>query len=342
MAAGCVALALTARQSPAQTCTTQAKMPAATRQALADRAQMLASAVKAGDSSAIKAVTVAAYANNFAAAQYAIQNTTDKLGGDSLHVADVFLLDASALKAGAEADFICALTGSASEVDFSITGLDPGVYGFAMVEAPGDRPWLLSFLLRQDGVAGPSASGWKMAGFYPHARTAAGRDGLWYWTDARAKVAAKQPWLAWLEYGQADSLLSPAVFFSSTNLDKLRTERRLAAPAAVADGLSVEQPLLIKSAAGEQFRFTSIASEGADDGQAVRLVLHYAAGGSAASGSASSGSAGGGQADARRAAQALLAAHPELRQAYPTLLVFGDVPDQNPVVFSGSTAEIAP
>jgi hypothetical protein len=319
---GVVLSGAAALSGAAQTCTTQAKMQAATRQSMADSALKLAAAVKAGDGKTMKADTVAAYANDFAAAEYAVQNTADKLGGDTLQVTDVFLLDASALKAGSEADFTCALTGSASEVDFSITGLDAGVYGFAMVEASGSRPWLLSFLLRQDGGS------WRMAGFYPHARTMGGKDGLRYWTDARAQVGAKQPWLAWLEYGQAEALLSPANFFSSTNLDKLRSERRQNAPPAVEGGISVEQPLIVRAADGQEYRFSAVTVEATENGLGVRLVLHFMP------------SAAGGRAQDIAAASALLAAHPELRQAYAAVLVFGDVPNQNPSVFSGAMTDV--
>ena len=67
-----------------------------------------------------------------------------------------------------DADFSCPLMGTTSETDFAIGGLPPGLYVFAMVEATGDQPWLLSFLLQQDGGA------WKLAGFYPQAT-----DGGW-------------------------------------------------------------------------------------------------------------------------------------------------------------------
>jgi hypothetical protein len=330
-APGLLLLTLIARPSAAQTCNTQAAMPAAMRQSLAGSALSLATAVKADDANAVKGASVAAVANNFAQAAYAVQNTAAKLDGDSLRVSNVYLLNASALKPAAEADFTCALAGSASEVDFSITGLEAGVYGFAMVEADGPHPWLLSFLLRQVSTAdAPDVLVWAMAGFYPHARTAAGKDGLWYWNDARAKAAAKQAWLAWLAYGQADALLAPAPFVSSTNLDKLRTERRQAAPPALADGISVDQPLTLKDAAGQDVRFTSLAGDSTDDGATLRLVLHYAA------------APGPSREQVMRAAATLLAAHPELRLAYPSLLVFGDAPDQNPVVFSGPTSQIQP
>ena len=84
----------------AQTCTTQAKMPTATRTALADEALQLGTAVKSGDANGVKAATVPEYANNFAPIEYVIRNTADKLKGDTLRVTQVYVLDVSSRKAG--------------------------------------------------------------------------------------------------------------------------------------------------------------------------------------------------------------------------------------------------
>src|SRR5579875_3299606 len=119
------------------------------------------------------------------------------------------------------------MAGTAAETDFSIAGLPAGRFAFVMVEASGPRPWLLSFLLEQQ------PGGWKMAGFYPHPRNAAGHDGGWYWTTARTDAKDGKEWLAWVLYGQADELLRPANFVSSTNLDRLRSELRSVTPPAL-------------------------------------------------------------------------------------------------------------
>ena len=172
-----------------------------------------------------------------------MQSTSARVAGDELHVAQIYELDASARQAGdtSEADFSCPLTGTTSETDFAIPGLPPGLYGFAMVEATGNHPWLLSFLLRRDGGV------WKLAGFYPRARTAAGHDGLWYWKSARTYAKADELWLAWIFYGEADELLRPANFVTSTNLELLRSERRAAAPPELLNGIGPSNPLVVKA-----------------------------------------------------------------------------------------------
>jgi len=322
-------VALAAGPLTAQTCTTQSGMQGQVRTALADTALMLGTAVKSGDANAVKAATVAEYANNFGAIEYAIDTTSEKLKGGTLRVTQLYELDASGGKAGntSEVDFTCPLKGTSSETDFSISSLPPGVYGFAMVEvAGGDHAWLLSFLLQQEGV------GWKMAGFYPHARTAVGKDGLWYWSAARERVRDKQPWLAWMDYAEADALLRPANFVSSTNLDKLRAEQHVAAPAGLGDGISVQTPLVVKAANGQEFHFTAMSNETAADDQSLHLVLHYA-------GTALDGVDANHARDAAAAA-AMMVVHPELRQGYSAVVVFGDVQGQNPSVVSLPMAEI--
>ncbi len=206
-----------------------------------------------------------------------MQSTSSRVANDVLQVTQIYELDASSRAAGdtSDADFSCPLTGTTSETDFAISGLPPGLYGFAMVEATGEHPWLLSFLLREDdGV-------WKLAGFYPRARTAAGQDGVWYWKSARGYAKADELWLAWIFYGEADELLRPANFVTSTNLDRLRSERRAAAPPELAGGISASNPLVVKGTDAKgvatEYRFTGISADSSEDGKELNLILHVRA-----------------------------------------------------------------
>jgi hypothetical protein len=187
-----------------------------------------------------------------------------------------------------------------------------------LVEATGDRPWLLAFLLQQQGGA------WKMAGFYPHPRTAAGHDGLYYWTAARADAKDGKKWIAWVLYGQADQLLRPANFVSSTHLEQLRTERHNNAPGELSDGISAETPLVVKAKDGTEFHFTDIGSAGTDDGKGLSLIVHYKADPLPDPAAA--------RARNTAAAKALFDAHPELRQDFTGVSVFAESPGQQPFV----------
>jgi hypothetical protein len=322
-------LGFASQGAEAQTCTTQSKMTADMRTGLADAALSLAQAVKAGDAAKVQEATVAEYGGvAFGPTAALVQSTAGKVAGDSLQVTGVYALDAKGRKAGdtSDADFSCVLVGTAAETDFSIAGLPPGLYGFAMVEAIGERPWLLAILMRQDeGV-------WKMAGFYPRARTAAGHDGLWYWKAARDHATAKELWVAWLFFGEADKLLRPANFATSTTLDKLRAEQRAAVPAELADGIGEATPLVVKASDGKEYSFTGVDAEGSEDGKQLSLVLHLR--------TEAGADAEAGKARNKAAVKALLEAHKELRQGFDRVLVFAEAPGQSPLVTDGTMQEI--
>ncbi len=306
-------------------------MTAAQRTEIGAAAFGLGTAVMAGDAAKVQALTVAQFAGDFAATGYLVRSTASRLTGDSLAVTQAYLLDASGRKAGdtSEADFACPLTAGGSETDFGIPGLPPGRFAFAMVEAKGANPYLLAFLLQQEGGASGT---WKMAGFYPHEREAAGHDGLWYWTTARADAKADKPWLAWVLYAEADQLLRPAGFVSSVNLDKLRSEQRAAAPEPLVNGLSAQTPLNVEGPTGTQFRVTSLGAQSSDGGKVLDLVVHFQAQSALTGDAATQRNVG--------AATALLTAHPELRQGFQNVFVMADAAAGEPFVVERPVSSI--
>jgi hypothetical protein len=298
---------------------------------LSTEALTLAQAIKQNDAAKVEAATIADFASPsaFGSTAALIQSTAPKLSSDTLRVSQIYELDARSRKAGdtSDADFSCALTGTTAEADFSISGLPPGLYGFAMVEATGDRPWLLAFLMRQDeGV-------WKLAGFYPRARSAAGHDGLWYWSAARAHAKAKELWVAWLFYGEADALLRPANFMTSSNLDRLRSEQHAAAPPELINDIGPDHPLIVKAADGSEYRFSSIAAAGSEDGKQLNMVLHLTAESLADPAAAKARSVA--------AARALLDAHKEVRQDFKDVWVFVDSPGHEPLLTVTAIADMS-
>ena len=309
-------------------CTTQSAMTAEMGQSLTDTALALATAVKANDTERVRSMSAPEIASNFDSTVFVIHQTSAAVANDALRVTQLYRLDASTRKSeeSAEAVFSCTLAGTADEVDFAIPGLPPGVYAFAIVEATGDHSWLLPILLEQQGSA------WKMAGFYPHARTVAGHDGVWYWTTARADAKAGKKWLAWVLYGQADQLLRPANFITSTHLDQLRSERRMNAPGELSDGISTDAPLVIKGKDGADFHFTSLGSTATEDSNSLNLVLHYRVD--------SIGDPGAANTRNTAAAAALLTAHPELREGFSGVSIFAEAQGQTPFITAQSLAEI--
>ena len=238
LAAGLLAaglLATLASVARAETCTTQSGLSDAERDSLANAARGLAAKVQNNDAAGLRALSVDEVSKDFGALQYLAAVTSPKLAGGTATLDQIYLLDAATLQRNADgsapdAQFFCSLNRSTMEADFLIPALPPGKYGFAIVNVMGaaqpaagasvaaspesgsapTAPWRLSFLLRQE------QGKWLLAGFYPKPLTAAGHDGLWYWTQARQLVKDKQPWNAWLYYQEAQSLLLPANFVGSS------------------------------------------------------------------------------------------------------------------------------
>jgi hypothetical protein len=327
-----IALAATATFAAAETCTTQSALAPAERDGIASAARTLAADVQANNAAALRSASVAEVVKDFNALQYLVGATAPKLTGGVSTVDQVYLLDASTLKRSADgtapdAQFFCSLNRSTMEAEFDIPALPPGKYAFAIVNiapAPGaskPAPWRLSFLMRQEPAGQPQAA-WQLAGLYPRPLTAAGHDGLWYWTQARELAKAKQPWNAWLYYQAAVKLLQPADFVISTHLDKLRTEAAAAAPPELSDGVSIDAPLVVKAADGTEYHFTSLGIDDSLAQSSLDIAVHLHA------------DPLPDQAAARKrndaAAAALIAAYPELRKLFHGVWVYAETTGQPP------------
>jgi hypothetical protein len=315
----------------AEVCTTQSQMTAADRDALATAGRDLATKVQADDVKGLQAATVAEYAKDFSGIGDVVGTTAAKLKGGTIAVEQVYLLDGTQLKKNADgsapdAQFFCSLNKSVAEVDFLIPGLLPGRYGFVMVDIQSAAPWQLSFLLRQE------QGRWAMAGFYPKALTAAGHDGLWYWTQARAMATRKEHWNAWLYYQQAQSLLQPTGFVQSSHLEKLKSEQAAAAPPALSQGISPETPLVVSGTGGVEYRFIGLGVDDSLGAAKIDVVGHLKVDSAADPAAAKKRNSD--------AASALLAAYPELRKAFHGVWIFAETAGQNPYATEESMSEI--
>lgn len=323
---------LVAAVGSAEVCTTQSQMTATDRDGLVAAARGLAAKVQANDVSGLQAATSPEYAKDFSGIGAVVGSTAAKVKGGTPIVEQVYVLDGTQLKRGAdgsmpEAQFFCSLNKSVSEADFLISGLAPGRYGFAIVDVmDAASPWRLSFLLRQD------QGQWTMAGFYPKALSAAGHDGLWYWTQARTMTARKEHWNAWLYYQQAESLLIPVNFIQSTHLEKLKAETSSAAPPALSEGVSAEAPLVVKGPNGVEYHFTALGVDDSLANDKIDVMAHLKA------------EQIGDPVAARKrnsdAMVALLTAYPEMRKSFHGVWMIADVPGQNPFATEQPMSEI--
>jgi len=316
----------------AEVCTTQSQMTAVDRSALVAAVLGLAAKVQANDVTGLRAATVAEYAKDFDGIGAVVGSTAARVKGGAPSVEQVYLLDGSQLKRNADgtvpdSQFFCSLNKSVAEADFLIPGLLPGRYGFAIVDIPnGSSPWRLSFLLRQE------QGQWEMAGFYPKPLTAAGHDGLWYWTQARTMTAQKEPWDAWLYYQEAENLLLPANFIQSSHLEKLKAEESAATPTVLSDGVSPGAPLVVKGADGAEYHFTGL---GVDDSLAtdkIDVIAHLKV--------EQIGDAAAARKRNADAMVALLAAYPEMRRPFHGVWMLAEAPGQNPFATEQPMSEI--
>jgi hypothetical protein len=307
----------------AETCTTQSQMKDADRDSLAAAARDIAAKVQANNAPGLRSETVAEFANNFAPLQSLVADTAPKLSGGELAVDQVYLLDATQIKAGqgaAEAQFFCSLNRSANDVEFLIPGLSPGVYGFAVVRSSLPATWVLPMLLKRD------LGKWLLAGIYPHATEAAGHDGLWYWREARRLNSENQHWNAWLYYGEAEFLLKPANFLQSSHLEKLRDEQKTAAPPALSAGIGTDVPLVVKAKDGQEYQFTSLTTEDSLAKDRIDVSAHLRV------------DQIGDVATARKrnedAMRALVSAYPELRGSFHGVWIVAETAGQSQAPFA--------
>lgn len=313
----------------AETCVTQSQMQSAERDAMANAARTIAVKIQAGDEAGLRSLTIADFQKNFSGIAAVVEATAPFLKGATAEVEQIYLLDAADLKpangaTGADAEFNCTLNKSQAETDFAIPQLPPGRYGFAMVRMEETAPWRLSILLQQ--VQGT----WKLAGLYPKALTTDNHDGLWYWKQARGLKAGPNNWNAWLYLQEAQALLLPADFVSSTHLEKLRTELTGAAPTGLGAGLSAAAPLVVKGANGVEYRFTAITVDNSLGKLDVAGRLKVDQLGDAATARNRNISA----------MTALVTAHPELRRGFHGVWIFSEAPGQSPFGTEQAMADI--
>ena len=154
---------LVAAVASAEVCTTQSQMTATDRDALAAAARGLAAKVQANDVSGLQAATAVEYAKDFSGIGAVVGSTAAKVKGGTPIVEQVYLLDATQLKRGADgsmpdAQFFCSLNKTMAEADFLISGLAPGRYGFVMVDVT-DTQYAMAVVVSAAAGSGPVGDG---------------------------------------------------------------------------------------------------------------------------------------------------------------------------------------
>lgn len=207
----------------AASCKTASQMTAPQRDALANAARGLASAVQRGDVQALRTNTIPEVAANFGGIAASVESLKPLVQQATITVNSVFALDASTEPVGAaQTDFYCGTP----LVVLNFGGLPPGTYGLAILHATGvPQPQQITLVLSQT-----SGSRWMLAGFFSKPMIQAGHDGIWYWESARKYAQQNMNWNAWFYYRMAVNLLDPVEFLSSPNLEKLQREANQTRP----------------------------------------------------------------------------------------------------------------
>lgn len=297
----------------AVTCTTQSQLTDAQRTTYEQAIRGLSAEIQSGNVAAVKSNAIPSVSAQFESIAGAIQAVSPVIQGASLTIQSIYSLQATDLKSPQDTQFFCSVPGSQLLISISVPQLPPGDYAFTVVHATGvKQPQQISMILENDTPAGAQ---WKLAGLFVRPLTAAGHDGVWYWTQARAYAGKKQQWNAYFYYQTAVYLLSPVDFISSPNLDKLQKEMSGVRP----DGLPGAEPMKI-TVNGQTFDITNMHTDGSLGG--LDLVVNYKT--SDVSDPVATRSR---NVDVMKA---LLAQHPEIREAFHGLWIYANAEGQRP------------
>ena len=291
----------------AASCTTQAQMTAAQRDALSTTGRALVALVQSGDTEAMRADTIPSVAADFQGIAASVQSLKPLVQQATISIEMLYLLDASSDPGNeSRTDFFCG----SPVVTLTFTGLPPAAYALVILHATGvEQPQQIALILSKS-----EDNRWLLAGFVAKPMIEADHDGLWYWQSARKYAQTKMDWDAWFYYQIAANLLNPLDSISSPNLQKLQLEANGVRPS----NLPGENPVTV-NVQNSAFTVTSIDTTTVFGG--LDLDVHYTP-------------------DAAQAAQlrdppaarqqvvdmmsALLGQHPELQQAFHGMWIHAD------------------
>jgi hypothetical protein len=226
--AGWLALALFLLAAPlalAVSCTTQAQLNPADREALAVVGSRLTAAILQQDLATLQAALLPSVSGQWEGIREAIEAAQPVMKGGQPQIRNLYLLDASSLVTPTDAQFFCSNASGSMTVTINLRALPPGRYALVLADAAGSQlAGQIGFILAWDGGA------WRLGGVTIRQGMLEGHDGVWWWTRARGLAQQGQNWAAWYCYEAARSLLVPVDFLSSPNLEKLANEQAAIKP----------------------------------------------------------------------------------------------------------------
>lgn len=203
----------------AVSCTTQAEMSAADRDAGAGAGMRYARAVMADDGTTLQAGLLSAVKQQWEGIRGAVDAAAPLMRGGQIQLRSLYLLDATSLTAPADTQFFCSSSNGNMTVTISMRGLPQGRYALVLADAMG-APLAGQIAL----ILGWEDNAWRVGGVFVRPGKLDGHDGVWYWQRGRELVQAGDPWSAYFAYETARYLSVPVDFLSSPNLEKLSQE----------------------------------------------------------------------------------------------------------------------
>jgi len=284
-----------------QTCFTSDDMDAATRSALQSAATRYFDMLARGDSASIKQNSIPSLASNFGGLESTIKDNQANLAGAHGAPRPPFLLRAEGTAPIARAEFLCGIFGpggqTANSAEFIIPNLPPGSYGVVTVDATSQKPYMVSFVLQQQGAD------WKVGSVFIVPAQISGHDSNWFLERARAFKAKGQTHNAWLYFIEGRYLAMPVPFMYTQMTDKLYEDIQSVKPSDLpANGKTSD----LAASGGKTYKLTEIFP--LTVGQDFDLVVKYQA--------ADVSNTGQTFQENMAVMRALLAKFPELREAF--------------------------
>jgi hypothetical protein len=295
------------RKALAASCTTQAQMPSAQRDAVSNAAKTMLAEMRDGNIQSLQANTLPAVASDFSGIASSVQNLRPLLQNATLTVENLYVFDSSgSTAASTPSSFFCGQP----LVILNFSDLPPGTYALAIGHATGvPQPQQISIILAKS-----SQDKWLLGGLFIKPMLLEGHDGIWYWNAARNYAGRNGTWGAWFYYRIATNLLTPIDSLSSPNLEKLQREAEKTKPAALPGAI----PVTVTAANGT---YSVSAVDTTTTFGVLDLDVHYIP-------DAAQTSELRNPPEARKQVidvmSALLAQHPELHQAFHGMWVHAD------------------
>jgi hypothetical protein len=224
-------------------------MDAGVRSTLESTANKYFGMVAQGDVATLRQNAIPSLASSFSGVEGIISENKANLTGATATAQPPYLLKLDGTAPSARAEFLCGVFSKNGQTSnsavFVLPNLAPGSYGFVSLDVKGKVPYVVSFVLQQDGT------NWKLGGLFVKQTQIKGHDGNWFLDKARAFKTQNKNHNAWYYFIEAHYLLTPVEFMSTQSTDKLYDEAQTVKPSDL-------PPSDLSAANGKTYKLTAM------------------------------------------------------------------------------------